>query len=104
MVSGPLVQGVAAIGAIKRRKVRGQAGSLVACGAGCGLVGDSPIRMRECRASPCSGVVAGRARGRSRETCAGVIRYISAERRGALPVCRVATVAIGRWRIRCCMA
>ena len=95
---------MAAIGAIERRKVRGQAGSLVACGASCGLMRNPPPGVVKRRRGPGSRVMAGRARARSRETGAGVIRNISAKSGSALPVRGVATVAIGRRRIRCRMA
>ncbi len=104
MVSRPLVQGMAAICAIERREVRGQAGSLVARCAGCGLVWDSPPSVVEGCRGPGRRVVAGRARARRRETGAGVIRDISTKSGSALPVRCVATVAIDRRRIRSCVA
>jgi hypothetical protein len=88
---------MAPVDATKRHIVRGQAWSLMAAGAGCGLMGDPPPRVCESRASPCCGVVAGRARARRRETIAGMVRDGSAKSCSALPLSGVATVAIC-WR------
>jgi hypothetical protein len=88
---------MASIRAIKRGKVCGRARSLVTCGASRGLMRNLPPGVRECRARPCRSCMACRASARSRETVASVIRNRSAQRRGALPVRRVATVTIG-WR------
>ena len=87
---------MASVDATKRHVVRGQARSLMAVGAGCGLMRDPPPRVSERRASPCCGVVAGRARARGRETIAGMVRDGSAKSCSALPLSGVATVAIGR--------
>ena len=59
----------------------------------------APEIVGKCRPQPTCGGMAGRAGSWNDAYCSGisgeVIRYCSAERRGALPLCRVATVAIG---------
>ena len=63
------------------------------------LMGDPPPRVIESRVGPRGGRVARRACARGRESGSSMVRNCPAQRRGALPVGRMATVAIGRGRI-----
>ena len=93
----PTRKRMASIRAIKSLKVGSDPRSLMARGASRAIVRNLPPRVRKRRARPCRSRVAGGARARRRETRAGMIRHRPAQRRCALPVRRVAAVAIG-WR------
>ena len=96
VLSGPLRQRMASIRAIKSCKVCRRPRILVAGGASGPVVRDSPPGVVEGRRCPVRGRVAGRARAGRREAVAGMVRYISSQSCRALPLGRVAAVAIGR--------
>lgn len=87
---------MAAIDAIERHEIGGRPGSLMTGLAGCGLVWDLPPGVCKRRGRPVSGRMARRAGAGRRETRAGVVRNSSAKCCRAVPVGRMATVAVGR--------
>jgi hypothetical protein len=90
---------MAPICAIERGEICSCARSLVTSLASSGLMRNLPVGMRKSRTRPRCGVVARGARARGQETIPGVVRHGSAQRGGALPLGRVAAVAIcGRRR------
>ena len=95
---------MAAIRAIKSCKVCGRPGVWWQVAQVARLVWDPPPGVSKRRGRPVRGRVAGRARAGRRETGAGMVRYISAKSRSAVPLRRVATVAIGRRHGGTCVA